>query len=79
MDWLKIILFVCIIIQEVQILLLRRDYNELSEMFVLSLAGKIKDIRVVFDDPDLDEDDNDNTGAQGPVLIFFKNYYIIYM
>lgn len=63
MNWIIWVLLICIIIQEIQIILLRRDVDEISELFVLAVADKIKDIKAYIIDPNSDTDDNNNTGA----------------
>ena len=63
MGWIIWVLLICIIIQEIQIILLRRDVDEISELFVLAVADKIKDIKAYIIDSNSDADDDDNTGA----------------
>ena len=63
MKWIIGALFICVIIQEIQIIALRRDLNEISELFILTVADKIKDIKAYIIDPNSDADDDDNTGA----------------
>lgn len=47
------ILFILIILQEIQIIFLRRHLDELNDTFVLFLANKIKNISaVVLEDED---------------------------
>ena len=63
MKWIIGALLICVIIQEIQIIALRRDLNEISELFILTVADKIKDIKAYIIDPNSDADDDDNTGA----------------
>ena len=63
MKWIIGALFICVIIQEIQIIVLRRDLDEISELFILAVADKIKDIKAYIIDPNSDADDDDNTGA----------------
>ena len=63
MKWIVGVLLICVIIQEIQIIALRRDLNEISELFILTVADKIKDIKAYIIDPNSDADDDDNTGA----------------
>lgn len=47
------ILFILLILQEIQIISLRRHLDELNDMFVLFLANKIKNISaIVLEDED---------------------------
>ena len=63
MKWIIGALFICIVIQEIQIIFLRRDLDEISELLILTVAGKIKDIKAYIVDTTSDADNNDNTGA----------------
>lgn len=63
MKWIIGALLICVIIQEIQIIVLRRDLDEISELFILAVADKIKDIKAYIIDPNSDADDDDNTGA----------------
>lgn len=63
MKWIIGVLFICVIIQEIQIIVLRRDLDEISELFILTITNKIKDIKAYIIDPNSDADDDDNTGA----------------
>ena len=60
MDWIKIVLVVCIIIQEIQIIYLRKDIEDIHDFIAQGLMDKLK-ISVVnldmFKDDDKDEDE----------------------
>ena len=58
MDWVKIILGICLILQEVQIILLNRRLDTAEDLIVAALADKIKSIAVMS----LDDEDDENEG-----------------
>ncbi len=57
MDWFKVILVVAIILQEVQIIALREELTELTDMVVLTLANKIKNMSISIVESDEEEDE----------------------
>lgn len=57
MEWLKYLLPICIILQEIQILSLRRQLNDLEELIFNSLIGKLK--MTIFELQDEDDDEED--------------------
>ena len=59
MDWVKIILGICLILQEVQIILLNRRLDTAEDLIVAALADKIKSIAVMSLDDKDDEDEGD--------------------
>ena len=58
-DWFKIIMVAIIVIQEFQILNLRRELDELQELMLLALSGKVKDIITYITNEDDDETSGD--------------------
>lgn len=60
MDWVKIVLVVCIIIQEIQIICLRKDIENIHDFIAQGLMDKLK-ISVMnldmFKDDDKDKDE----------------------
>ena len=54
MDWIKCLIPICIILQEIQILSLRRQVADLEELILNTLLGKLK--MTIFE---LDEDEDD--------------------
>lgn len=59
MDWVKIILGICLILQEIQIILLNRRLDTAEDLIVAALADKIKSIAVMSLDDKDDEDEGD--------------------
>ena len=59
MNWFYIIVLIIIILQEVQIILLRRDLTDVSDMLIMSLSSKIKKITAY-----LAEDDEETSGDE---------------
>ena len=57
MDWFKVILVVAIILQEVQIMALREELTALTDMVVLTLANKIKNMSISIVESDEEEDE----------------------
>lgn len=57
MDWFKVILVVAIILQEVQIIALREELTALTDMVVLTLANKIKNMSISIVESDEEEDE----------------------
>lgn len=62
MDWIKIVLVVCIIIQEIQIIYLRKDIENIHDFIAQGLMDKLK-ISVmnldIFKDDNEDEDNKE--------------------
>ena len=56
MDWFKIVLVVAIILQEIQIISLRRELDEVSEFFFSIVTGKVKEITAYVVNNEEDED-----------------------
>lgn len=56
MDWIKIVLLICIIIQEVQILFLRRDIIGISDILGAMLSEHAKKVISIVTDKDGDDD-----------------------
>ena len=56
-----IILLICVILQEIQIIFLRRDLAEFKEVFTNAIVDGVK-VKIKFP-VDPKEDGNDNTGA----------------
>ena len=54
MEWVKYLIPICIILQEIQILSLRRQVADLEELILNTLLGKLK--MTIFE---LDEDEDD--------------------
>lgn len=79
MDWIKYLIPICIILQEIQILFLRRQVADLEELILNTLLGKLK--MTIFE---LDEDEDDEKDEQPAIkksaIYFFKNIcYNIYV
>ncbi len=79
MDWIKYLIPICIILQEIQILSLRRQVADLEELILNTLLGKLK--MTIFE---LDEDEGDEKDEQPAIkksaIYFFKNIcYNIYV
>ena len=79
MDWIKYLIPICIILQEIQILSLRRQVADLEELILNTLLGKLK--MTIFE---LDEDEDDKEDEQPAIkksaIYFFKNIcYNIYV
>lgn len=55
MDWVKIILGISLIIQEIQIILINKRLDATEDIIVAALADKIKGISIIS----LDDDDKD--------------------
>lgn len=55
MDWVKIILGISLIIQEIQIILINKRLDATEDLIVAALADKIKSISIMS----LDDDDKD--------------------
>ena len=79
MEWVKYLIPICIILQEIQILSLRRQVADLEELILNTLLGKLK--MTIFE---LDEDEDDKKDEQPAIkksaIYFFKNIcYNIYV
>jgi hypothetical protein len=57
MNWLLIAAFVCVILQEVQILFLRGQIEDLETLFVNAVADKLKTTVFKINEDDGDEED----------------------
>jgi len=57
MNWLLIAAFVCVILQEVQILFLRGQIEDLETLFVNAVADKLKTTVFKINEDDSDEED----------------------
>lgn len=57
MNWLLIAAFVCVILQEVQILFLRGQIEDLETLFVSAVADKLKTTVFKINEDDGDEED----------------------
>lgn len=57
MNWLLIAAFVCVILQEVQILFLRGQIEDLETLFVSAVADKLKTTVFKINEDDSDEED----------------------
>ena len=55
MDWLKIILIIAVILQEIQIISLRHEVMTISDIFFSLVADKLKNIQVEIIESDDDE------------------------
>jgi len=55
MDWVKLILGISLIIQEIQIILINKRLDATEDLIVAALADKIKSISIMS----LDDDDKD--------------------
>jgi len=60
MDWIKIVLVVCIIIQEIQIIYLRKDIESIHDFIAQGLMDKLKISVMNFDMFKDDNEDEDN-------------------
>ena len=60
MDWIKIVLVVCIIIQEIQIIYLRKDIEIINDFIAQGLMDKLKISVMNFDMFKDDNEDEDN-------------------
>jgi len=58
MDWVKIVLVVSLIIQEIQIILINKRLDATEDLIIAALADKIKSISIMSVDDD-DEDKGD--------------------
>jgi len=58
MDWVKLILGISLIIQEIQIILINKRLDATEDLIVAVLADKIKSISIMSVDDD-DEDKGD--------------------
>ena len=58
MDWVKLILGISLIIQEIQIILINKRLDATEDLIVAALADKIKSISIMSVDDD-DEDKGD--------------------
>lgn len=58
MDWVKLILAISLIIQEIQIILINKRLDATEDLIVAALADKIKSISIMSVDDD-DEDKGD--------------------
>lgn len=58
MDWVKIVLGVSLIIQEIQIILINKRLDATEDLIVAALTDKIKSISIMSVDDD-DEDKGD--------------------
>lgn len=59
MDWVKIILGISLIIQEIQIILINKRLDTTEDLIVAALADKIKSISIMSLDDKDDEDKGD--------------------
>ena len=57
MDWFKVIFVVAIILQEIQIIALRDELTALTDMVVLTLVNKVKNISISIAESDEEEDE----------------------
>ena len=58
MDWVKLILAISLIIQEIQIILINKRLDATEDLIVAALADKIKSISIMsVDDNDKDKGD----------------------
>ena len=60
MDWIKIVLVVCIIIQEIQIIYLRKDIEDIHDFIAQGLMDKLKISVMNLDIFKDDNEDKDN-------------------
>lgn len=78
MDWIKYLIPICIILQEIQILSLRRQVADLEELILNTLLGKLK--MTIFElDEDEDDEKDEQPAIKNRLFIFLKIYVIIYM
>lgn len=57
MDWIKIVLVVALIIQEIQIIFLNKKYDETIDLLGLLVSGKADKVIKVLIDENSEEDD----------------------
>ena len=60
MDWIKIVLVVCFIIQEIQIIYLRKDIEDIHDFIAQGLMDKLKISVMNLDMFKDDNEDKDN-------------------
>lgn len=78
MDWFKIVLIVCIIVQEFQILALYNRCESLEDLLISYMAGKVKTMITYLED-DEDGDEDEQPAVKNRLFIFYKKYDIINM